>query len=55
MPDGLLKLGEVHDEDGYYNLVFILNKDKEPEILDFSLQPNVSNKVSKYNMQEEQE
>ena len=55
VPDGLLKLGEIHDEDGYYNLVFILNKDKEPEILDFSLQPNVSNKVSEYNMQEEQE
>ncbi len=36
-------------------LLIILNKDKESEILDFSLQSNVSNKVSEYNMQEEQE
>lgn len=52
---GLIKLGEVYDENGYYDLIFVINQNKEPEILDFSLQPNVSNKVSEYKMQEEQE
>lgn len=29
------KFGEVHDEDGYYDMAFVLNENKEPEIIKF--------------------